>query len=115
MTIKQTSLAELHRLNITLSNYFDVAPRYHKWWYLIRGHQKLKRQSPTKSKRVIDHNLSIPKEVFPFWIWDQEKIIGNKPEQLNGNCCTQHVLGLPVKNGKANSRSSISKSRSLMQ
>jgi hypothetical protein len=24
--IKQNSLAELHRLNITLSNYFDVAP-----------------------------------------------------------------------------------------
>ena len=23
---KQTSLAELHKLNITLSNYFDVAP-----------------------------------------------------------------------------------------
>ena len=26
--VQQTSLAELHRLNITLSNYFDVAPRY---------------------------------------------------------------------------------------
>jgi hypothetical protein len=25
-TVKQSSLAELHRLNITLSNYFDVAP-----------------------------------------------------------------------------------------
>ena len=25
-TIQQTSLAELHRLNITMSNYFDVAP-----------------------------------------------------------------------------------------
>ena len=25
-TVKQTSLAELHRLNLTLSNYFDVAP-----------------------------------------------------------------------------------------
>jgi len=25
-TVKQTSLAELHRLNITLSNYFAVAP-----------------------------------------------------------------------------------------
>jgi len=25
-TIQQTSLAELHRLNITLSNYFAVAP-----------------------------------------------------------------------------------------
>ena len=25
-TVQQTSLAELHRLNITLSNYFDVAP-----------------------------------------------------------------------------------------
>jgi hypothetical protein len=25
-TVKQTSLAELHRLNITLSNYLEVAP-----------------------------------------------------------------------------------------
>ena len=25
-TVQQTSLAELHKLNITLSNYFDVAP-----------------------------------------------------------------------------------------
>ena len=25
-TVKQSSLAELHKLNITLSNYFDVAP-----------------------------------------------------------------------------------------
>jgi hypothetical protein len=25
-SLQQTSLAELHRLNITLSNYFDVAP-----------------------------------------------------------------------------------------
>ena len=25
-SVEQTSLAELHRLNITLSNYFDVAP-----------------------------------------------------------------------------------------
>ena len=25
-SVKQTSMAELHRLNITLSNYFDVAP-----------------------------------------------------------------------------------------
>ena len=25
-TVKQASLAELHKLNITLSNYFDVAP-----------------------------------------------------------------------------------------
>jgi hypothetical protein len=25
-TVKQISMAELHRLNITLSNYFDVAP-----------------------------------------------------------------------------------------
>jgi hypothetical protein len=25
-TVKQTSMVELHRLNITLSNYFDVAP-----------------------------------------------------------------------------------------
>ena len=33
-TVKQASLAELHRLNITLSNYFDVAPSI-IWQYHI--------------------------------------------------------------------------------
>ena len=51
-TIKQASLAELHRLNITLSNYFDVAPD------IINGittipttpEAKATRTSPTESE-----------------------------------------------------------------
>ena len=39
----------------------------------------------------------------PFWIWDRD---GNSPEHLrhrqlnNGNCCFNHTIGLPSKNGK---------------
>jgi uncharacterized membrane protein YgaE (UPF0421/DUF939 family) len=40
-TVKQSSLAELHRLNITLSNYFDVAPD-------IIGHSTIPASSETK-------------------------------------------------------------------
>jgi hypothetical protein len=42
---QQTSLAELHKLNITLSNYFDVAPTI-----------------VTNPKREIDNSLSIPQQ-----------------------------------------------------
>ena len=35
-TVKQSSMAELHRLNITLSNYFDVAPDIINGEYPIR-------------------------------------------------------------------------------
>ena len=41
-TVKQTSMAELHRLNITLSNYFDVAPD-------IIGHSTISTPSETKT------------------------------------------------------------------
>jgi hypothetical protein len=43
-TIQQTSLAELHKLNITLSNYFDVAP------------------SLTNSMKSNDNSISIPQK-----------------------------------------------------
>ena len=41
-TVKQTSMAELHRLNITLSNYFDVAPD-------IIGHSTIPAPPETKT------------------------------------------------------------------
>ena len=41
-SVQQTSLAELHRLNITLSNYFDVAPD-------IIGHSTIPAPSETKT------------------------------------------------------------------
>jgi hypothetical protein len=46
-SIQQSSLAELHKLNITLSNYFDVAPT------IVTN--------PT-TKREIDNSLSIPQQ-----------------------------------------------------
>jgi hypothetical protein len=35
----------------------------------------------------------------PFWIWDQEQ---HRKEDIktNGDCCFNHIIGLPVKNGK---------------
>ena len=45
--VQQTSLAELHRLNITLSNYFDVAPD-------IIGHSTI--PAPSESKTTEPEN-----------------------------------------------------------
>jgi hypothetical protein len=42
-SVQQTSLAELHRLNITLSNYFDVAPD-------IIGHSTIPAPSENKTE-----------------------------------------------------------------
>jgi hypothetical protein len=36
----------------------------------------------------------------PFWIWDEQQHV-QLYKQTKGNCCIQHVLGLPIKNGKA--------------
>jgi hypothetical protein len=47
-TVKQASMAELHRLNITLSNYFDVAPD-------IIGHT-LPAPSETKATALPERN-----------------------------------------------------------
>ncbi len=51
-TVQQASLAELHRLNITLSNYFDIAP------YIINGTtisntQQTKAAAPTEARDFI--------------------------------------------------------------
>lgn len=35
----------------------------------------------------------------PFWIWDKEKHILEDVKN-NGNCCFNHIVGLPIKNGK---------------
>ena len=42
-TVKQASLAELHRLNITLANYFDVAPD------IINNGSSISKTSETKT------------------------------------------------------------------
>jgi hypothetical protein len=39
-----------------------------------------------------------PLQDKPFWIWDSEE---HKQEDVrtNGNCCFNHVVGLPTKGG----------------
>ena len=69
-TVKQTSLAELHRLNITLSNYFDVAPD------IING-STLSETPKAKAVRTTNRNdiivyLSVLRGL-PFWIWDPQQ------------------------------------------
>ena len=35
----------------------------------------------------------------PFWIWDKDQHI-REDILTKGNCCFNHIIGLPVKNGK---------------
>lgn len=45
-SVQQTSLSELHKLNITLSNYFDVAPSI--------GNPSISEPSKTDKREIID-------------------------------------------------------------
>ena len=57
-------------------------------------HSKIK----TSSSNIDNKDyLSIFKDI-PFWVWDQSS---HKQEFIksNGNCCFNHIIGLPVKNG----------------
>ena len=70
--IQQTSLAELHRLTITLSNLYDVAPTIigvgKNATISITPETKTSTTTETRSSS----NLSVLKGL-PFWIWDKEE------------------------------------------
>ena len=51
-TVKQTSMAELHRLNITLSNYFDVAPN-------IMGHSTIPARPENKTETTAETRIIV--------------------------------------------------------
>ena len=51
-SVVQTSLAELHKLNITLSNYFDVAP------FIGNGNTSISETSTTK-QNVRNHDIIV--------------------------------------------------------
>lgn len=36
----------------------------------------------------------------PFWIWGKTEEHERRRKQMNGNCCTTHIIGQPLKNGK---------------
>lgn len=63
----------------------------------FQRHLKNHQQSNNHAKQ-----LSFDFKVFslrPFWIWDKDKHL-QIAEATNQNCCFNHVVGLPVKDGK---------------
>ncbi len=58
-------------------------------------HQKLKKQQQQTSS---SSNLSVLLEK-PFWIWDKEEH-RQQAQATNGNCCFNHIVGLPQKDKK---------------
>jgi uncharacterized membrane protein YgaE (UPF0421/DUF939 family) len=65
-SVQQISLAELHRLSITLSNYFDVAPD------IINGSSISETPQSKHQQQTLSSNLSKLLNK-PFWIWDKEE------------------------------------------
>ena len=94
--VKQASLIELHRLNVTLSNYFDVAPTYYNnnATLSITSENKTATYSVKGTKKLSFNSLYLK----PFWIWDK---FDHRLEHSKtmGNCCFNHIVGLPTKNG----------------
>jgi hypothetical protein len=56
------------------------------------------RQNATSTARILSSSFDILKDK-PFWIWSKEE---HRQEYLikNGNCCWNHIVGLPVKDKK---------------
>ena len=65
-SVQQTSLAELHRLNIDLSNYVDVAPD------ITNGSSISTAPETGKASTTLSSNLSQLLNK-PFWIWNKEE------------------------------------------
>ena len=88
--IQQISLAELHRLSITLSNLFDalthqlslMAPLPYQLHQKIRSSQQ---QTASSSSLSVLRGLE-------FWIWDEE-IHRQQALSSNSTCCFNHVVG----------------------
>ena len=98
-TIKQVSLAELHRLNLTLANYLDVLPDIIGVIIKMLPFQRHHRIKIVRNQRQsVKFSFDILKDK-PFWIWDKQEHL-TRFKQSNGNCCFNHIVGLPQKDGR---------------
>ena len=86
-SVQQTSLAELHRLNIDLSNYVDVAPD------ITNGSSISTAPETGKASTTLSSNLSQLLNK-PFWIWNKEEH-RQQASRYKWECCYNHVVGLP--------------------
>ena len=109
--IQQTSLAELHRLSITLSNLYDVAPTIigvgPNATISITPETKTKHNRQTSSSS----NLSVLRGL-PFWIWDKEEH-RQQAAELTVIVAFNMFWAYQLRTVKS-SQSLISKSRSLI-
>ena len=73
--VKQASLFELHKLTVTLSNLFDVAPTLLIIAMLpYQLHQKLRQQNQKqKNQLVTSSNFDYKILQKAFWIWDKKQ------------------------------------------
>ena len=76
-SVQQTSLAELHRLNIDLSNYVDIAPDF------TNGSSISTAPETGKASMTLSSNLSQLLNK-PFWIWNKEEH-RQQTSSTNGN------------------------------
>ncbi len=58
-------------------------------------YQRHQKRRQLQQQASSSSNLSVLRGL-PFWIWDKDQ---HRQQALasNGNCCSQHVCGLPVK------------------
>jgi hypothetical protein len=61
-----------------------------------RRHQKLRKNQSNSNSKSFSFDIFYQK---PFWIWDKEEHLKQAIE-TNQNCCFNHIVGLPVKDGK---------------
>ena len=89
--IQQTSLAELHRLSITLSNLYDVAPTI----IGVGPNATISITPETKSKpnrQEQDHRLIfLSSKVYPSGYGIKEQHTARSTCRTNGQCCFNHV------------------------
>ena len=83
--IQQTSLAELHRLSITLSNLYDVAPTIIGVGPNATISITPETKTGTTTNETSSSSLSILKGLL-FWIWDKEQHT-QQDLKTNGQCC----------------------------
>ena len=66
--------------------------------YQLHHKSREQQQQQAKQKQTLSSNFK-QLEGLPFWIWDKEEH-RQKASRTKGNCCFNHILGLPVKNNK---------------
>ena len=88
----------MHRLSITLSNLYDVAPTIIGVGTDATISITPETKTSTTDNRDSSSSLSILKGL-PFWIWDKEEH-RQQATATNGQCCFNHVVGLPTKDKK---------------